>query len=330
MKKSIKFLTGFCLSFLLIKDTLLLAGVPLARTRRNQVRCELSGRLISPGDKRLQAGSLVCDGEKIEVLNGGRIKFFCFSTGEILDLSSGVVSSDICAKPDLSKSACYTGNGDFCSRTPKGRAEGNDEPTIIYPYVMPTLKPRPEIVWLPVTSATYYKVRFDCYDFSWERVINQTRLAYPSEEKPLASGQTCQILVFAYKEDKITGGDPSVISLLPQNEVAQIKDAVNQISKLKLPPDEAALDFDAIFMSRDLLDETIEQLNNVVSVGTKNPTVYRVLGDRYFQAGVLDQAKRQYLKASELVKTSNNSTELRKVQEGLKLVDYYNQLPTSR
>ncbi|MBW4455624.1 MAG: hypothetical protein KME55_24565 [Nostoc indistinguendum CM1-VF10] len=313
-----------------MKDTLLLAGVPLARTKRNQVRCELSGRLISPGDKRLQAGSLVCDGEKIEVLNGGRIKFFCFSTGEILDLSSGVVSSDICAKPDLSKSACYTGNGDFCPRTPKGRAGGNDEPTIIYPYAMPTLKPRPEIVWLPVTSATSYKIRFDCYDSSWERVTNQTRLAYPAEEKPLASGQTCQILVFAYKKDKITGGDPSVISLLPQNEVAWIKDAVKQISKLKLPPDEAALDFDAIFMSRDLLDETIEQLNNVVSVGTKNPTVYRVLGDRYFQAGVLDQAKRQYLKASELVKTSKNSTELRKVQEGLKLVDYYNQLPTSR
>jgi hypothetical protein len=41
-----------------MKDTLLLAGVPLVRTKRNQVGCESSGRLISPGDKRLQAGSL--------------------------------------------------------------------------------------------------------------------------------------------------------------------------------------------------------------------------------------------------------------------------------
>lgn len=308
----------------------ILAGVSLVRTKRNQVRCESSGRLISPGDKRFEAGSLVCDGEKLEVLNGGKVKFFCFSTGKILYLSSGVVSSDICAKPDLSKSACYTSNGDFCQRTRKGGVGGNDEPTIIYPYTMPTLKPRPEIVWRPVIGATSYKVRFDCYDFSWERVINQTKLAYPAEEKPLASGQTCQILVFAYKNDKITGGDPSVISLLPQDEVARIKDAVEQISKLKLPPDETALDLDAVFMSRDLLDETIEQLNNVVAAGTKNPTIYRLLGDRYFQAGVLDQAKRQYLKASELLKTNNNPTEVRKVQEGLKLVGYYSQLPTSR
>ncbi len=323
-------MTGFCLSFLLIKDTLLLAGVPLVRTKRNQVRCEPSGRVISPGDKRLQAGSLVCDGEKIELLNGGKIKFFCFSTGKILDLSSGVVSSSVCAKPDLSKSACYTSNGNFCPNTPKGGVGENDEPTIIYPYTMPTLKPRPEIVWRPVVGVTSYKVRFDCYDFSWERVTNQTRLAYPPEEKALSFGQVCQIFVFAYKDDKVTGGEPSVISLLPEDEVAQIKDAVEQISKLKLPRDEAALDLDAVFMSRDLLDETIEQLNSVVVADTKNPTIYRLLGDRYFQAGVLDQAQRQYLRASELLKTNNNPIELRKVQEGLKIVDYYNQLPTSR
>ncbi|NDJ26092.1 hypothetical protein GS682_31865 [Nostoc sp. B(2019)] len=308
----------------------ILAGVPLVRNKRNHVRCEPSGRIISPGSQRFKVGTLICDGEKLEVLNGGSIKFFCFSSGEILDLSSGIVSSDKCEKPDLSKSACYTSNGDFCQRTPKGGVGGNDEPTIIYPYTMPTLKPRPEIVWHPVTGASSYKVRFDCHEFDWERVITQTRLAYPAEEKALPSGKICQILVFAYKNDKITGGDPSVISLLPQDEVARIKDAVEQINKLRLPPDEAALDLDAVFMPRDLLDETIEQLNNVVVVGTSNPTIYRLLGDRYFQAGVLDQAKRQYLKASELLKTNNNPTESMKVQEGLKLVNYYNQLPTSR
>jgi hypothetical protein len=330
VKNSTKILIGLCLSFLLVKDIPILAGVPLVRTKRNQVRCESSGRLISLGDKRFEAGSLVCDGEKLEVLNGGKVKFFCFSTGEILDLSSGVVSSDICAKPDSSKSACYTFNGNFCQRTPKGGAGENDEPTIIYPYTMPTLKPRPEMVWHPVTGATSYKVRFDCNDFNWERVTNQTRLAYPPEEKALASGQTCQIFVFAYKNGDVIGGDPSVISLLPEDEITRIKDALEQINNLKLPPDEAALDLDAIFMSRDLLDETIEQLNNVVAVGTKNPTIYRLLGDRYFQAGVLEQAQRQYLKASELLKNNNNPIESRKVQEGLKLVNYYSQLPTIR
>lgn len=330
VKKSTKILVGLCLSFLLIKDMPILAGIPLVRTKRNQVRCNPSGRIMSPGDKRFEVGSLLCDREKLEIFNGGSIKFLCFSTGKVLDLSSGVFSSDECAKPDSFRSACYIGNRYFCQRTPKGGAEGNDEPTIIYPYTMSTLKSRPEIVWFPVKGTTSYKVKLDCHEFDWERVVNETKLVYPSKEKPLPSGQTCQILVFAYKNDKITGGDSSVISLLPQDEITRIKDAVEQISKLKLPPDEAALDTDAVFTSRGLLDETIEKLNNVVAAGTRNPTIYRVLGDRYFQVDMRDEAKHQYLKAAELLKTNNNPAELKKVQEGLKLVELHNQLPTRR
>ncbi|WGV29098.1 tetratricopeptide repeat protein [Halotia branconii] len=330
MKNSTKFLVTLCFSFLLIKDTVLLAGVPLVRNKRNLVRCEPSGRIMSPGDKRFEVGSLICDGEKLEVLNGGSIKFLCFSTGEVVGLSSGVLASDKCAKPSSSDSACRIDSRNFCQGTRKGGEAGNNEPTIIYPYHIPTLKPRPEVAWLPVAGATSYEVRFECHEFAWERVVNQTRLAYPLEEKALVSGQTCRIIVFAYKNDNVTSADQSVVYLLPEDEAKRIKDVVEQINQLKLSPDETALDLDAVFISRNLFDETLKELNNVVASGTKNPTIYRVLGDRYFQAGVPDKAKRQYLIALQFLKTNRNPTELRKVQEGLKIVDYYNQLPTSR
>ncbi|MBD2451983.1 hypothetical protein H6G76_33690 [Nostoc sp. FACHB-152] len=331
VKSSTKILVGLCLLFLLVKDLSGLAGVPLARKKRNQVRCNPPlGRVMSKGDKRFEVRSLVCDGDKLEVLNEGKIKFLCFSTGKIIDLSSGVVSSDKCKKPYLTDSVCRIDSRNFCPRTRKGGGTENNEPIIIYPYHIPTLKPRPEVVWTPVTGATSYKVRFDCHEFSWERDINQTRLAYPLEEKALPSGRTCQIVVFAYKNDNLTNADQSVVLLLSEEEIKRIVDAIDQISKLNLPPDEAALDMDAVFIARNLFDETLEKLNNVVTRDTRNPTIYRVLGDRYFQAGLLDQAKPQYLKALELLKTINNPTELKKIQEGLEVIDYYNQLPTSR
>ncbi|MCC5604608.1 tetratricopeptide repeat protein [Nostoc favosum] len=330
MKKSTKILVGLCLSFLLIKDIPILANVPLVRNKRNQVRCKPSGRVMSPGDKRFEVGSLICDGEKLEVLDGGSIKFLCFSTGIVLDLSSGFVSSNECAKPYSSDSVCRIDSRNFCQRTRKGGEVGNDEPTIIYPYHIPTLKPRTEVAWLAVAGATSYTVRFDCPEFAWEKVVNQTRLAYPLEEKALLSGQTCKISIFAYKNDNLLGADQSVVYLLPEDEVKRLLDTVKQINQLKLSPDEAALDMDTVFISRNLFDETFEKLNNVIASGTRNPTIYRVLGDRYFQAGVLDKAQRQYLKASELLKTNNNPTELKNVQEGLKVINYYNQLPTNR
>ncbi len=63
---------------------------------------------------------------------------------------------------------------------------------------------------------------------------------------------------------------------------------------------------------------------------SRNPTLYRVLGDRYLRAWLTNEAKRQYTKAFEIAKSSNNSKELQKAQEGLKMVKFYNQLPTRR
>ncbi|MBD2472610.1 lipopolysaccharide assembly protein LapB [Nostoc sp. FACHB-145] len=331
MKISTKILFGLCLLFLFVKDLSGLASVPLVRKKRNQVRCNPPlGRIMVKGDKRFEVGSLVCDGDRLEVLNEGQIQFLCFSTGKIIDLSSGIVSYDKCKKPYLTDSVCRIDSRNFCARTRKGGGTENNDPIIIYPYHIPTLKPRPEVVWTPVTGATSYSVRFHCHEFSWGRNINQTKLAYPPEEKALPSGSACQIIVFAYKNDNLTSADQSVVLLLSEEEIKQIVDAVEKISKLNLPPDEAALDMDTVFIARNLFDETLEKLNNVATRGTRNPTIYRVLGDRYFQAGLLDQAKPQYLKALELLKTINNPTELKKVQEGLEVIDYYNQLPTSR
>lgn len=329
--KKLTFSVGMCcLTYLIISNLPLLSSVPLIRVRRNQVRCDPQmGRIINKGDKHLSAGSLVCKGDKIEVLNGGYVEFFCFSSGNILNLSSGTIPLDKCAEPDEALSTCNPTNTNAC-HTRKGGTEESDEPTIISPYSTSTLNSRPEIIWTAVKGATSYKVKVKSYEFGWEKVVNQTRLAYPSDEKEFQPGSPYTIDVFAYKDGEAFSYDETFVDVLSVASQEQIAQKIKRIKDLGLPPDETILDVDAIYTAENLLNETIEMLKTATATNSQNPTLYRVLGDRYLKAKLPKEAKPEYLTAAELAKSSNNFKELQKAQSGLKLVEFYNQLPTRR
>lgn len=319
-----------CLTYLIITNLPLLSSVPLIRVRRNQVHCDPQmGRIISKGDKHLSAGSLICKGDTIEVVNGDYVEFFCFSSGNILNLSSGTIPLDKCAEPDEALSTCNPTNTNSC-HTRKGGTEGSDEPTIISPYSTSTLNSRPEITWTAVKGATSYKVKVKSYEFGWEKVVNQTRLAYPSDEKEFQPGTPYTIDVFAYKDGEAFSYDETFVDVLSVASQEQIAQKIKRIKDLGLPPDETILDVDIIYTAENLLNETIEMLKTATKTNSQNPTLYRVLGDRYLKAKLPKSAKSEYLTAAELAKSSKNSKELQKAQSGLKLVEFYNQLPTRR
>ena len=177
-----------CLTSLILIHLPLLANVPLIRVRRNQARCDPQlGRIVSKGDKQFEVGSLICKGDELEVLNGGSVQFLCFSSGKFLNLPSGTIPLDKCTEPEQASSHCNPSNTDGC-RIQKGGTEGNDEPTIISPYNTLTLNSCPEITWTAVKGATSYKVKVKNYEFEWEKVVSQTWLAYPSDEKEFQPG----------------------------------------------------------------------------------------------------------------------------------------------
>jgi len=319
-----------CLTSLILIHLPLLANVPLIRVRRNQVHCDLQmGRIISKGNKHLEAGSLICKGDTIEVVNGDYVEFLCFSSGNILNLSSGTIPFDKCAEPDEALSTCNPTNTNAC-HIRKGGTEGSDEPIIISPHSTSTLNSRPEITWTAVKGATSYKVKVKSYEFGWEKVVNQTRLAYPSDEKEFQPGTPYTIYVFAYKDGEAFSYDETFVDVLSIASQEQIAQKIKRIKDLGLPPDETILDVDAIYTAENLLNETIEMLKTATAINRRNPTLYRVLGDRYLKAKLPKEAKSEYIKASELAKSSNNSKELQKAQSRLKLVEFYNQLPTRR
>lgn len=293
------------------------------------------GRIISLGDRYLRAGSEICLGDKINPTNGSTVKAVCYSSRQVLEFQQSSVFgvSGICTPPQFQaeRRQCTPLNRDGCPKM-KGPGEDQDSLKLITPYGNILLNTRPTISWYPVKNATSYTVEVTSYEFHWETEVKDTILPYPKERKELEYGAAYTITVTANKGDSpINSPGKLVVHVLPESDVKQVLEEVNVINKLGLSADEAALNnLDIIYMSKGFLDETINSLKARVAAGSKNPTLFRVLGDRYLDAWLLDEAFREYKMAEWLAKSSGNSNELALAQSRLKLIKSQSQPPMRR
>ena len=295
MVKNKKLLVLFCLS-LIAKDIPMLASTPRPEeiTRRYQIACKPVGRLETNGDFNFRAGNLLCEQDKIEILNGGFVKFFCYSLGKTLNLFGGTVS-ELCGKP-RAMSACDTNHRRLCPK-PKGGISDSDSPTIIAPYSSLILQSRPDIAWHPVKGATSYIVRLSGEGVEWKVNTNQTRIPYPKDQPELQFGNAYELTVLANiaTEDKDLPSSTKILNRLTQGEVQNLEDEISKFKTiLNLPADELSLDLSDTFVSQNLLTEAVEVLEKRAKDNSKDSTVYRQLGDLYLQAGNRDLAEKNY------------------------------------
>ncbi|MHC5819613.1 MAG: hypothetical protein ACYT04_28000 [Nostoc sp.] len=284
-----------------------------------------SGRVYSTGDRFLKAGRYLCLGERINPQNGSAVKVLCFLNRKILYLNQTTVfNTQICAPPPNEAVQCSVLNIVPCPHDYKGPDDEKNAPIVTSPYGSSIIDNRPEISWRSVVGADSYTVVVLGNGVSWEAdVRNTTNLPYPKEQKELQYGNTYTITVISNHGDQPLNSSPLVVHLLPVNDIQQIRDEVKQINDLGLPPDEAAFrDLDAIYMSKLLLDESIKTLIARVVAGSQNPTLYRLLGDRYLGALLPDEAEQTYRIAAQLANSSGKTSELEKVQSRLKLVKW--------
>ena len=294
--------------------------------------CKANGRVVNAGDRFLAAGSQLCPGDRINPVNGRTVSALCYLNGKLLDFKQSKIfdASDECSLPQKKAKLCTGLNPSGCNNT-KSPHEDQDIPTLISPYGSSMLSSRPKISWYAVSNAISYTVIVSSYEFYWEKTVDKTvtTLPYPKEQKELKLGNTYNFTVIANKNKSLASSEPLVIIVLPEKEQNEIKQRVQHINELNLPPDEAAIfDLHAIYMSRNLLNEAIEALEARVAAGSQNPTLYRVLADRYLEAWLPNEALRNYNVANELAKRSRNLDELAKVQQGVNLVEFYNHPPT--
>ncbi|MBD2441184.1 hypothetical protein [Nostoc sp. FACHB-110] len=286
---------------------------------------EPSGRVYSTGDRFLKVGKFLCLGQRINPIKGSTVKVLCFLNRKFLYINqSTVFDAQMCAPPPNETVQCSVLNIIACPRDYKGQDDEENEPIVTSPYGGSIINNRPEISWNKVANADSYTVVVLGNGVEWERdVKDSTVLPYPEDEKELQYGNTYTITVISNKGERPLSYYPKVVHLLPVDDVKQITDEAQQVKDLGLLPDEAAyLDLDAIFMSKLLLDESIKTLKAQVLTGSKNPTIYRLLGDRYLGALLPSEAEQAYTIAGQLAQSSANKSELEKVQSGLNLLKW--------
>lgn len=300
-------------------------------TRRDsrQLRCEQPiGRVLSNGDSRLAAGSLLCKGDRLQPANGATVQVLCYLNREVLQLGSGVVSNKCVPLSEQHQAQqCTPQSRANCPRR-KGPGEERNTPTLLNPYSSALLNTRPYLSWYAMAGATSYTVQVKGKDVNWERTVSKNALPYPQEQPAMQYGNVYKVTVIANQGDSPVTASSSVLIVSPESEVQQVRATVKQIQNLNLPQDETAFDLDTVYMSQDLLTEAINTLKARIQAGSQNPTLYRILGDRYLEAGLPDSAKREYTTAAVLAKKADNLAELTKAQAGLKRAALYSQLPT--
>jgi len=291
-------------------------------------------RIYSDGDRYLSKGSLLCPGDRIHPKEiGGKVEILCFLNRKILQLPSGSISDTASkcreATPGTEKKCTFQTPQNCPKFKGPGEVEEN-EPIILSPYGSMLLQQRPVFSWYPVPGATSYKVYLIGYNLEWQVETSDTTLPYPPNQPELQYGIVYKITVLARIGEEITSSAPSVVYMLSPSKVRDTLEKIEKVKALGLPPDEEAyLDLDTVYMERKLLNDTIQTMNQRVGAGSKNPTLYRVLGDRYLEAWLVPEAKRAYKKAIELAQSSGNTSELAIAQDRLAiLIESYSQLPT--
>lgn len=303
---------------------------PNLQTRRNlsQLRCkEPIARIINNTDRLLPEGSLLCKGDRLHPRNGVKVEVLCRLNPGVLKLGS-VIVSDICVAPptQVEIQQCTPQSRANC-RIRKGPSEDRNAPTLLNPYSSAVLNTRPYFSWYAVTGATTYTVQVRGKGINWEKQVGSTTLSYPKEQPAMQYGNVYKVSIIANNGDLPVTSGSSVLLVSPENEAQQVIATIKQIKSLNLPPDEAAFDLDTVYMSQGLLTETINTLQARIDAGSRSPTLHRVIGDRYLQAGLPDSAKQDYTMAAALAQQSDNLAELAKAKAGLNRIALYSQLP---
>ncbi|MBD2505016.1 tetratricopeptide repeat protein [Anabaena azotica] len=282
------------------------------------------GRIINGGDALFKAGRLICLEDKIQPANGYSVEVLCHNSRRIVIVTQSNQVKQICGERVSQPRELCVPTESYCfnTRNPQGRKK----PTLITPYVGRIINPQPLISWLDVPGATSYTVKVEGAGVNWSRKVVQTSLEYPKSEPAMQKGRIYKINVIANNADGPEIATSSHTIVIPQKEEVEIKRIIEQVQNLNLAGDELAMDLDTVYMSKNLLTEAIGSLKARIEGGSSNPTIYRMLGDRYRETGLLEPktleaANNAYRQALSLAQKQNNTDEIAKAQTALEFLE---------
>jgi hypothetical protein len=316
---------GVMVSILTLANVNSAWGEQVVRVTSQDRSCEPIAKVIS-GDVHYQPLTKLCQEDKVSANNGGIVKIFCYSRGSVLKISTGLVGKHCSALSNTERRGCTMLTGRNCVN-PKGPNEEN-APRLITPYGVEIMNPRPILSWSTTSTATSYSVQVKGIGVNWEVEVEGNSLIYPQDKPAMKSGNVYTVNIIAMRKDEPLIARASPLLLSPTHKTQEIAKTINILANLKQSPDDLAVDIDAVYEAQNLVHNSIEVLNARAEAGSKNPTIYRLLGDRYLIAKLAQRANKAYLTAKVLAQKSNNALELTKAQAGIEIAKEHIQPPT--
>lgn len=291
------------------------------------IQCNPVGLVFMSGDHQVSPGSILCQGEKLNILPGREVQVFCVNLRRNIKLSG--ISTNVCSEEqdDIDKRNYSPGNLSNYPKT-KGPGEAN-KPVLTNPYSRVLIDDRPTLKWNPVIDATSYTVYLSGKNVDWAEKVESTKLPYPINQPGLQYGNTYKIVVVANRGDSSINDSVAAVSLLSKDDIEQLQKTAKQIEDLNLPKNEEAFYLDSLYMSKSLIDKSIELLKAQIAQ-SQDPRLHRILGDRYLEAGVPTLAQEEYQRAKNLAKKQEDRVELSKAEAGLSLIARFDTLRESR
>lgn len=236
-------------------------------------------RLLTDGDRTKPKGSLIFSGEHLNPKDGKSLQILCYLNYQILDIVKGNLESKCneASKPSINN--CEINR--TCPKVKK-TSQSLAIPKITQPFGHSISNLRPSVSWKPVSGAISYTVVLDGHGINWSRETKNTTLPYPENIPSLENGNVYTLGIIANGIPK-TYSSTTLITLL-DSEVQEIKKKTQIIKSFNLKPDEEVRDLDAIYMSYNLLTDSINLLSQRIAAGTKDPVIYNLLRKRLEEA----------------------------------------------
>lgn len=205
-----------------------------------------------------------------------------------------------------------------------------DIPYVISPRRTLVLGEQPKLQWNAVPGATRYTVQLLTGNrIIWQTEIERGERNFPANEviypgsPPLQSGVS---YVLRVQSDDGTSSDQESIShrsfqLLSSDKRQFLQNAIAQLQNLSIPETQKALILADFYAGSELKAEAIALLEALVAKETKDPVIYRKLGNLYWQSQLATLAERYYLDAVALAKTIGDVEE--QAQSAIALADVY-------
>lgn len=252
---------------------------------KQAARCTTeTARLFTEGDKNFRPGTLLCPDDLVVPVPGKRPRLLCLNNRRVIAGQTGRVG-DLCAGKPKNQIVC---GEDGCSGSARG-TEG--KPSLIRPFGPTLISKRPDLTWRAIEGATHYEIRIKGRQFEQEQTLSETHLKYPQAWPSLEFKNAYHIDILAYQGGTIISADRATVNLLFEEESVAIQENAAAIKQLPFSLRDVAVDLDTLYMSQNLLNQSIQLLEGLREKGESNPQLNEILAKRYIQAGYRDLAE---------------------------------------